>query len=411
MTSEQYNNVDLNSSMKISRDAKILILSNAIGSLPWGYFSVLQAIYLDIIGIEPTLIGMLMTFSGLTSALLAIPFGILSDRYGRKPFLITSGFLYAFSMLIYVITIKYVYLAVASVIGGLAGAMFFPPWQAILADKSTHQNREKVFSYSAFASSTAITIGSLLSVIPDYLQIKLGIGEIASYKPMFLLASILAIISTLLLFSVSEIVKKRMFREIFPRKSAKIIAKFCLTGALIGFGAGFIIPLFSLWFYLKFGLGGIILGPLFAISNAVMAIAFLAAPKLAKIIGTVNTIILTQAMATVLLAIIPLVPDFRIVSVLYVVRNFLMNMSHPIQSAFMMSLVEPEERASASSITGTAWSIPNSISPSIGGYIMEHLSLSLPFHICAAHYTASIIFFYLFFHKVKPSEGRDIKIS
>ncbi|MHA1580985.1 MAG: hypothetical protein ACTSYM_00540 [Candidatus Baldrarchaeia archaeon] len=56
----------------IPRDVKILILSNAIRSLPWGYFMVLQAIYLKIIGIEPTLIGVLMTFSGLTSALLAI---------------------------------------------------------------------------------------------------------------------------------------------------------------------------------------------------------------------------------------------------------------------------------------------------------------------------------------------------
>jgi len=409
MTSEHYNSMKLDSSIEISRDAKILILSNAIASLPWGYLSIIQPIYLDKIGIGSTLIGVLMTISGLTSALLAIPCGILSDKYGRKPFLIISGFLYAFSMIIYVVTTKYVYLAASSFLGGLAGAMFFPPWQAFLADKSTYQNREKVFSYSAFASSVAMIIGSLLSGIPDCLQIKLLIGQIESYKPMFLLTSTLAIISTIILFPISETVRERVSKEIFPRKSIKVIAKFCLTGALIGFGAGFIIPLFWYWFYLKFGVGGLVLGPISAITHAVMAIAFLAAPKLAKIIGTVNTIILTQAMATVLLAIIPLVPDLIIVSVLYVVRNFLMNMSNPLQSAFMMSLVKPEERASASSMTGTAWMISNSISPSMGGYIIEHISLSLPFHICATFYTTSIILFYIFFHKVKLSEDGDIK--
>lgn len=267
----------------IPRDVKILILSNAIGSPPWGYFMILQAIYLKIIGIEPTLIGVLMTLSGLTSALLAIPFGVLSDEYRRKPFLLTSGFLSAFSLLIYMLTTEYIHLVVASIVGGLAGAMFFSPWQAFLADKTTSENREKAFSYSAFASSTAGTIGSLLSGIPEYLQIKLLINEIASYKPMFLLASILMVISTFLLVPISEIKRVKVTREIFPRKSIKIIAKFCLTGALIGSGAGFIIPLFSLWFYLKFGLGGMVLGPLYAVSSAVMAVAFLIAQNSRKL--------------------------------------------------------------------------------------------------------------------------------
>ncbi|MHA1580983.1 MAG: hypothetical protein ACTSYM_00530 [Candidatus Baldrarchaeia archaeon] len=67
----------------------------------------------------------------------------------------------------------------------------------------------------------------------------------------------------------------------------------------------------------------------------------------------------------------------------------------------MISLVELEERASASSMTGTAWSMANSVTPSIGGYIMEHISLSLPFHICALQYATSITLFYIFFHKTR----------
>jgi len=70
-----------------------------------------------------------------------------------------------------------------------------------------------------------------------------------------------------------------------------------------------------------------------------------------------------------------------------------MNMSSPIQSAFMLSLVEAEERVSVSSMTRTAWNIANSITPGIGGYIMQHLSLSLQFHICALHYATSITLF------------------
>jgi len=258
----------------------------------------------------------------LTSASLSIPFGILSDKCKRKPFLVVGCFLSALFLIIYVLTIKYIYLVVASVISGLARAMSFPPWQAFLADKTTIENREKAFSYSAFASSTAGTIGALLSGIPEYLQIKLSMNEITSYKPMFLSASILMTISAFLFLPIREVKIVKVAKKMFPKKSIKTIAKFCLTEALIGLGAGFIIPLFSLWFYLKFGLEGMILGPLYAVSSAVMAVAFLIAPKLAKTIGTVNTIVSTQAAATLLLVVIPLIPDFRIVSILYITRNF-----------------------------------------------------------------------------------------
>ncbi|MEX2701572.1 MAG: MFS transporter [Candidatus Baldrarchaeota archaeon] len=77
---------------------------------------------------------------------------------------------------------------------------------------------------------------------------------------------------------------------------------------------------------------------------------------------------------------------------------------------FMMSLVKSEERTSASSMIGTAWSMANLVTPSIGGYIMEHISLSLPFYVCALHYATSITLFYFFFHKTKIYTNTSVKL-
>lgn len=393
----------------MNRDAKILIITSGIGSIPWGFLSVIQPIYFSLINFDPAQIGLLFTISALTGALLSIPFGILADKFGRKIFLITGGFFSFFSFLIYLITIEFLWYIFSSFISGLSGAMYFSPFYALFADKTDDNKREKAFSYSAFLGSACFTIGALLSAIPDILQFEMGFSILNAYRPMFFLAGLLILISSLLIFIVGEekVVKEK--KAILPKKSKDIIIKFSITNALIGFGAGFIIPLFSLWFYLKFHLGGSFLGPLYAVSNVIMAIAYLIAPKLSSLMGTVRFIICTQICATVLLIFIPNISDILIVGLLYVLRNFLMNMSNPIQNAFSMSLIEQDERATASSVIGTAWSVPNSISPTFGGYLMRDVSLSIPFYICAVNYVLSITLFYAFFRNYSKKEEKSIE--
>jgi predicted MFS family arabinose efflux permease len=176
---------------------------------------------------------------------------------------------------------------------------------------------------------------------------------------------------------------------------------FAVTRGLIGFGAGFVIPLFSLWFYLRFGVGGQVLGPLFAISNVTLAFSYLISSRLARTVGSVNSLVLCQALAIVMLVAIPESPDYTIVSILYVARNFLMNMSGPIETSFLMGIVKPEERASASAIAGTASNVARAVSPSFGGYFMSSVSLSIPFYITAALYASSTAIFYSIFRNVR----------
>lgn len=209
----------------------------------------------------------------------------------------------------------------------------------------------------------------------------------------------------MLLFKEKEIRKRKV--EKFRLRSMKKISSFAMTRGLIGFGAGLVIPLFSLWFYLRFGVGVSVLGPLFAISNVTLAFAYLASGKLAATIGSVNSLITCQALAIVLLVAIPESPSYAIVAVLYVARNFLMNMSQPLETSFLMSIVEPEERASASAIAGAASNITRAVSPSLGGHFMSSVSLSLPFYLTAALYATSTVLFYNFFKDVRiPGEAR-----
>ena len=56
-----------------------------------GFLQILRSIYFALIGFSPFEIGLLLSFATLISAVHHILFGYLSDRYGRKPFLVLGS--------------------------------------------------------------------------------------------------------------------------------------------------------------------------------------------------------------------------------------------------------------------------------------------------------------------------------
>ncbi|MCP8323588.1 MAG: MFS transporter [Candidatus Methylarchaceae archaeon HK02M2] len=391
----------------IKKEAKLIIIISSLTSLPYSFLLVIQSIYLEKAGIDLVSIGILYTVFGLVSSTFAIPSGILSDRYGRKTLLALGIFLQVISYLIYIFTIDYSLLFISGMMGGAGSAMFYPSSSALLAEKAYEGKMTMTFSLSFFVSTSTYTIGALFSGLPVYFRVLFDFPEVLSYRPMFAISSFFLILSFIPLALIKEDKIYRAKRKFLPRKSLKIIAKFSLTNILVGIGAGLIIPLFSLWFYLNFGVDEVVLGPLYASVNGVMALSYLIAPKLSDSLGMVNSIVLTIGMSTGLIVIIPFVDNYSIVAILFIIRAFLMNVSNPILLSFIMGMVTPEERGSASGITGVAWNLPYAITATFGGYIFQHISLYLPFLICSVFYTASIILFYGFFRKSK--RGNDQK--
>jgi len=389
------------------RSGTLLFSYNALASFPGGYGQVLLPIYMKQVGISAVLVGVLTTISLLATSILLIPFGILSDRYGRKMFLILGGVLTAASWAIMAFSTDIAYIGISRALVGTGAALMSAPFNAVLADISSDQDRTRVFSISSFVAQISSTGGALISGIPEILQARFEIDMFSSYRPLFLIAFLLSLGTAAVMLAFKE--KKGERKEVvgFRFGSMRTILSFASTRALVGFGAGFVIPLFSLWFYLRFGVAGSVLGPLFAISNIMLALAYLASARLAAMVGSVNSLIICQGLAIALLVAIPESPNYAIVSVLYVTRNFLMNMSHPIETSFLMSIVRSKERASASAVAGAASSISRAVSPSLGGHFMSSVSLSLPFYITAVLYSASTILFYTFFKDVKiPGEMR-----
>jgi len=397
-----------NSYTGFERDAKLLIISGAISSISYGFLDVTYAPYMDIIGLGGALIGTLMLVSMLSSAILMIPFGILADRYGRKPFVLVNVLLSTLSFGIYFFVTDVVTFALAELIRGIGWAMAWGTSGALLAEKTSEKQRPYAFGLSSFGFSVGAVIGYLMGAVPDFLTMVYGMSNIQSIRIMYLVTAFVTLSAIFPLIPIKE--EKRTLEKTKGKRlnitSWRILAWFVLTNGLIGLGAGFMVPWFSLYFIAKFGVNLGEVGIVFAVSQVGMAIAYLLIPKMVEKIGCVHTIVYSQWTAILSLLLISVSPNFAVASVLYMIRVTLMNMSSPAFSSFVMGLLKSEERASGNSIIWASWNIANALPRPAAGYIMKNIFLDMSLYICASLYSVSTIIFYTVFRKVEKKSNK-----
>ena len=108
-------------------------------------------------GYTPGMIGLCLTAMTLTWALLQIPFGRLSDRFGYTRFLALSQFTACIMLGICIYSKAFEYIFVAHLIFGLANAFWMPAEQAWIAANVDPAERGKALSnFSAFRGFLAI---------------------------------------------------------------------------------------------------------------------------------------------------------------------------------------------------------------------------------------------------------------
>ena len=366
-----------------------------------GFYQVAIAVFLPLEGISVTNLGALLTTFGLTTVVFSIPFAIMSDRYGRKHLMLAGALLASLVVIVPGVTSNFLFLEISAVVGGLGEAMYLSTWNAYLADTTPVDVRAATFSLSFMTFTIASGIGTFAPGIFPLLPMDL----LTAHRLAFVALGLLSLGTPISVARWAINVKPKSSRRgIWPRKSLGVIAKFSITNLMIGLGAGLIIPLIPTWFYLRFNVTDVFTGPLVAAASIIMGLTAVAAPQIAKRIGFVRGIVVTQGLSTFFLLSIPFSPTPFVAAPLYVIRAVLMNMSSPLGDTFLMNMIAEDERATASSFNVVIWRLPNAASTVIGGSLLNAGSLSLPFYLCTGLYVTSIALFYTIFHKAENSK-------
>jgi len=348
---------------------------------------------------------------GITMVVSSIPLGIIADRYGRRKLLIVGNVLASFVIALFALTVDPILLMLAALIQGISEAAYNASGSALLAEKAGDERRTSAFSLSFFVSNIGFGLGSfaipLVFVFEAY-----GMNDKEAHVMLYLVMATLSLAATAFLLKVSESKSLRKAEGIgglLPRKSWKVLVRYVVTGSIIAFGAGMVVPLMTYWLALMYGVSDAVSGPILGISSFLMGFTTLVVPFLARRVGVVRAIVVTQGLSTVFMLATPFSPNYLIASGVYIIRSFLMNMSNPLEQSLIMGLVSPDERGAASGISAALWRLPNSISTAIGAGLMQSGALAEPFYIATILYVTSITIFWFAFSSMKLPEEMTMK--
>ncbi|MBY7739248.1 MFS transporter [Paenibacillus polymyxa] len=104
-------------------------------------------------------IGLLVAAYGITQFLLSPITGQLSDRYGRKVFIVVGVIIFAVAKFMFAIGDELWMLYTSRLLEGVAAALIIPPMMAYVADITTTEERAKGNSLLAAAMSFGFVIG------------------------------------------------------------------------------------------------------------------------------------------------------------------------------------------------------------------------------------------------------------
>ncbi len=405
----------------LNRDLTLLFAGRGLRSLTQGYLSIVVPLYLAVLGYSAVQLGLIFTAASVGSAILAATVGFLSDRYGRKTFLVILGLLTAVGGVVFAASSSFVVLLIAGAVttigrGGGAGSggawgPYYPAEQALLAEHVDDRNRTAVFGATSFVGVLAGAVGSLLAVIPNVLHTAFGMAALDGDRVLFALTIVFGIAMAVVVLPVRETRtpagparRPNVRRGPLSPTTVRTILKFMTTNATNGLALGFLGPIMVYWFYRRYGVTAAELGGLFTLVNLATAPSYLYAARIARRLGAVNAVVATRAVSVILLVFLPLMPTFPLAAALMLARMVTNTLSNPIRQSYLMAVVPREERSTAAGFSNLPTQIFSSLGPTMAGYIMQSFSLDLPFELAALFQGINAALYYTFFHGIKPPE-------
>lgn len=390
--------------------AQLLVETRALRGFADGMLAVLLAGYLAELGLGARQIGLLTTMTLVGSAVATITLGLLAHQFSGRSLLILAAVLMTLTGTGFLLIQDWWLLLPVAFVGTLNPSsgdvsVFLPLEQAEIARVVPSEERTSVFARFSFGANLmgalgALSAGGLAAFVILFWDDRLRIGQVGF--AIYIAIGLRLFVRYRRLETEAPIVEGPT-RRVGLGNSRGIVLKLAAVFSLDSFGGGFVIQtMLILWLFQRHGMSEAQAGVLFFSTGICAALSMLAAPRLAARIGLIETMVFTHLPANLLLIMAALMPNLPLAVTMLILRSLLSSMDIPARTTFVMSVVEPEERAAAASVTNVPRSLASAASPAIAGQLLAMTTFGWPLIIAGGMKVAYDLILLRMFRAIRP---------
>ena len=349
-----------------------------------GYVAVLLPAYLLELGYGTWDVGVISTATLLGSALATLALGAWGHRLRTTALLPAAALLMIATGLGFAGLTQFWPLLLVAFFGTVnpgSGdvSVFLPLEQARLAAAADGRDHTRVFARYSLVGTLCAAAGALAAGVPDLLAMA-GIDRLTALRAMFGLYACAGLVALSLYTGLPVPVHAEVSgtsRPLGPSRST--VVRLAALFSVDSFAGGLVVnSLLALWLYQRFGLSLAAAGTFFFWTGLMSAFSQLAAPRVARRFGLLNTMVFTHIPSSLFLIAAALAPGIEAALGLLLLRAALSQMDVPVRTAYVMAVVTPAERSAAASFTAVPRSLAAALGPTLGGGLFAAGWLAAP---------------------------------
>jgi MFS family permease len=406
--------------MTLTSDGRWLFVTRMWRMFGYGLISVVLVLYLAQVGLDEARIGLLLTVALIGDTVIALWITTVADRVGRRRMLLAGAALMVFAGVLFAVTRDFWLLLIAATIGVLSPSgnevgPFLSIEQAALTQSTPGEQRTTTLAWYQLAGSLATALGALAGGGLAQILQNSGVAALESYRAVVIAYALVGIGLLLAFTCLSPAIEPLHHSPPVVRplslglhRSRNTVLKLSSLFSLDAFGGALVVQsVMAYWFHMRFGVEPAVLGGIFFGANLLGGLSALAAARLAKRIGLINTMVFTHLPSNVLLMLVPLMPSLPWAIAVLLVRSSISQMDVPTRQSYTLAVVDPDERSAASGVTSVARTVGASFAPALTGLLLANPAFTaLPFFLAGGLKIVYDLALWHSFNALKPPEEK-----
>ncbi len=400
----------------IQRNIRLFLIGGLLMGIMNAFQQLLLNLYFKEVGHGEAFIGSVLSQGAIGGVVAAIPAAYLVSKFRIRRVLIISTVLLVGSFLVLSTSPREWLILPSAFAVGLLMAVKNISSGPVIMRNTTERERTLVFSLNF---STWIVAGIVGSISGGWLHdvfLDMTGDRSKAYQYALVIAAFIGLLAVIPFAMIKakrpdprDVARSFSWQSLKAKKG--LFLKLTLPFAVLGAGAGLIIPFLNLYFKLKFNLDTARIGLYFSALQFTMLGAVLIVPILKKRMGYIRTVVITELASIPFMVTLCFTNNLTAAFWAFLFRGAIMNMSSPVTTTFMMESVSAEDHGLINSLSSIAWAGAWAVSAQIGGAMIQKDGFVGVFLIAIGLYLVSAGLYYFFFSKSEVREGERIIID